>query len=195
MKVLSINVGMPRLVGYNGEPLATGIFKVPVEGAVQVGELNLKGDAQADLRVHGSRLKAAYVYPWEHYQLWRAELPELDLSYGVFGENLTTEGIVEGDVRPGDILKIGTARFAVTIPRYPCFKLGVRFAYLEAASGLVEQGSSDIIRRFVKADRSGFYLEVLQAGQITSGDEIEFHRAGSGQTIQEAYRERLKKAT
>lgn len=195
MNVLSVNVGMPRLVEYNGEPLATGIFKTPVEGAIKVHELNLEGDAQADLRVHGGHMKAVYVYPSEHYEFWRAELPGLELNYGVFGENLTIEGILESDVRPGDTLEIGTARFSVTLPRYPCFKLGIRFASLEGASGLVEQGSSDIIRRFAKADRSGFYLEVLQKGLIKAGDTIKLCRAGNGETIRHIYRNRLNRAS
>jgi MOSC domain-containing protein YiiM len=184
---------MPRIVEYNGEPLATGIFKDPVDGAVGVGDLNLDGDAQADLRVHGGRMKAVYVYPSEHYAFWRAELPQLDLNYGVFGENLTIQGILEDGVRPGDQLKIGTAEFSVTLPRYPCFKLGIRFAQLEEASGVVHPGSSDIIRRFVRAGRSGFYLAVLQTGRLNASDLIELRRAGSGKTIQQTYNDRLKK--
>jgi len=194
MKVLSVNVGTPRIVEYNGEPLATGIFKEPVSGAVQVRELNLDGDGQADLRVHGGRMKAVYVYPSEHYQFWRTELSRLDLTYGAFGENLTIEGILESDVHPGDRLKIGTAEFSVTLPRYPCFKLGIRFAHLEEASGVIPRGSSDIIRRFVRADRSGFYLEVLQTGRLTAGEDIELTHAASGKTIRQIYRERLKNA-
>jgi MOSC domain-containing protein YiiM len=194
MQVLSVNVGLPRIVEYNGEPLATGIFKEPVEGTVRVGHLNLEGDGQADLRVHGGTKKAVYVYPSEHYEFWRAELPALDLSYGVFGENLTTEGIRESDVRAGDRLTIGTSEFAVTIPRYPCFKLGIRFAHIEAASRNVWMGSSDIIRRFVRAGRSGFYLEVIRPGELKADDPIEMIRSGSGKTIAETYRNRLNQS-
>jgi len=192
MKVLSVNVGKPRIVEYNGEPLATGIFKNPKEGPVRVGALNLEGDGQADLRVHGGVNKSVYVYPSEHYEFWRAELPQLNLNYGVFGENLTISGILEGDVRPGDTLQIGTAEFSVTIPRYPCFKLGIRFMHLEAESA-VPAGSSDIIRRFVKAGRSGFYLQVLQTGELKATDQIKLAQLGSGETISETYRERLKR--
>src|SRR5215468_1653399 len=108
MRVVSVNVGLPRIVQYNGEPLSTGIFKEPVDGVVCVGQLNLEGDGQADLRVHGGTKKAVYVYPSEHYEFWTAELPQLNLSFGVFGENLTTEGVLESHVRAGDRFIIGT---------------------------------------------------------------------------------------
>ena len=175
MKVLSVNVGLPRIVEYMGEPLATGIFKSPVEGKVAVGQLNLEGDRQADLRVHGGPKKSVYVYPSEHYAYWRDELPDAELPLGVFGENLTTEGILETDVRAGDRLRIGTAEFEVTIPRYPCFKLGIRF------------GRKDILRRFMKSGRSGFYLSVLKTGELATGDAIIFEPAGLGETISEVF--------
>ena len=161
MKVLSVNVGLPRLVEYRGEPIATGIFKEPVVGLVKVGELNLEGDRQADLRVHGGFYKAVYIYPSEHYAFWREELPEMDLPFGVFGENLTTTGLTEEDVFVGDRLRIGTAQFIVTQPRQPCFKLGIRF------------GRVDIIKRFAKSGRSGFYLAIEKTGELAAGDAIE----------------------
>jgi MOSC domain-containing protein YiiM len=179
MKVLSVNVGMPRIVEYMGEPLATGIFKRAVEGRVAVGQLNLAGDAQADLSVHGGPLKSVYVYPSEHYAYWRDELPDADLPFAVFGENLTTEGILETDVRRGDRLSIGTALFEVTIPRYPCYKLGIRF------------GRRDILKRFMKSGRSGFYLTVIKTGELAAGDSITFNPAGpGGKTISEVFSER-----
>jgi MOSC domain-containing protein YiiM len=178
MKVISVNVGWPRIVEYMGEPLATGIYKSPVAGRVAVGQLNLEGDAQADLRVHGGPVKSVYVYPSEHYAYWRDQLPDADLPLGVFGENLTTEGILETDVRAGDRLQIGTAEFAVTVPRYPCFKLGIRF------------GRKDILRRFMQSGRSGFYLTVLKTGHLTAGDAISLDQAGSGQTISEVFGEK-----
>ena len=173
-----MNVGLPRIVEYMGEPLATGIFKSAVEGTVKVGQLNLEGDRQADLRVHGGPKKSVYVYPSEHYAYWRDELPDAELPLGVFGENLTTEGILETDVRAGDRLRIGTAEFEVTIPRYPCFKLGIRF------------GRKDILRRFMKSGRSGFYLTVLKTGQLAKGDEIIFEPTGTGETISEVFASR-----
>jgi MOSC domain-containing protein YiiM len=161
MKVLSVNVGLPRLVEYRGEPVATGIYKEPVAGRAQVGEFNLAGDGQADLSVHGGYYKAVYVYPSEHYEFWKRELPKMDLPFGMFGENLTTLGITETDVFVGDRWRIGTAEFVVTQPRQPCFKLGIRF------------GRGDIIKRFANSGRTGFYLAIEKTGELGAGDEIE----------------------
>lgn len=180
MKVLSVNVGLPRLVEYQGEPVATGIFKEPVGGKVKVGELNLEGDRQADLSVHGGYYKAIYVYPSEHYAFWREELPEMELSYGMFGENLTTAGLLEADVNIGDGLRIGTAEFIVTQPRVPCFKLAIRF------------GRKDILRRFAKSGRSGFYLAIKKTGELQMGDAIEFlSREPNQSSIADVVRERF----
>ena len=180
MKVLSINVGLPRIVEYNGEPVATGIYKEPVGGRVAVNQFNLAGDAQADLRVHGGYSKAVYVYPSEHYQFWRGEFPEMDLPFGVFGENLTTTGLIETEVYVGDKLRVGTAEFLVTEPRQPCFKLGIRF------------GRVDIIKRFAKSGRSGFYLAIEKTGELGANDEIEFlSREGNGASIFDIVRERF----
>jgi MOSC domain-containing protein YiiM len=181
MKVLSVNVGLPRIVEYNGRPVATSIFKTPVSGRIKVGETNLDGDRQADLRVHGGYYKAVYAYPSEHYEYWRNEFPEMELSYGIFGENLTTEGILESEVRPGDELKVGTAEFTVTQPRSPCSKLGIRFA------------RADIIRRFAKSGRSGFYLAIKKTGELEVGNEIELFGSGdSNLTIDMVFREKMK---
>ncbi len=160
MKILSVCVGLPRLVEYRGEPVATAIYKKTVAGKVRVGEENLEGDRQADLTVHGGYAKAVYVYPSEHYEFWRTELPEMDLPFGMFGENLTSEGLTEAQVFIGDKLKIGTAEFIVTQPRQPCFKLGIKF------------GRGDIIKRFAQSGRSGFYLAIEKTGEIEAGDEI-----------------------
>ena len=178
MKVISVNVGLPKLVEYNGEPIATAIFKSPVAGKILVGQFNLKGDRQADLTVHGGRNKSVYVYPTEHYSFWREELPDAELSWGVFGENLSITGLIENEVRPGDRLRIGTAEFEVTIPRYPCYKLCIRF------------GRKDILRRFMQSRRSGFYLAVLKTGELEAGDTIEFTSSGRGQTIADIFAER-----
>ena len=181
MKIISVNVGLPRLVEYHGEPVATAIFKSSVSGKVSVGQFNLEGDAQADLRVHGGVQKSVYVYPAEHYEFWKKELPDADLPWGVFGENLTTAGLIEANIRTGDLLCIGTAEFAVTVPRYPCFKLGIRF------------GRKDILRRFAQSGRSGFYLTVLKTGVLEAGDAIEFTPAGDGSSIADIFSERLRK--
>lgn len=166
MKVLSVQVGRPRDVEWRGETVNTGIFKEPVHGPVIVRYLDLDGDEQADLTVHGGRDKAVYVYPSEHYPRWRKELPELEFPYGAFGENLTVEGMLESEVRIGDGLRIGTAEFVVTQPRMPCYKLAVRFDRV------------DMLRRLLKTGRSGFYLRVLKEGVLTEGDAIEWTRTG-----------------
>ena len=192
MKILSVNVGMPRIVEYRGEPLATGIFKEPVLGTIAVREFNLEGDGQADLRVHGGYYKAVYVYPSEHYEFWRHELAGFELPWGVFGENLTTEGIVESDVRPGDRLRIGSAEFVVTQPRYPCFKLGIRFSHLTHANGRTAAPDLDIIRRFAKSGRSGFYLAVEKTGELAVGDDVELSAGENrSKTVAEIFNERV----
>jgi MOSC domain-containing protein YiiM len=161
MKIISLNVGRPRLVMRDGEPVSTGIFKEPVAGRVMLRTLNLDGDRQADLTVHGGPQKAVYVYPSEHYDFWKRELPDLDLPWGMFGENLTTTGLFETEINIGDKFRIGTAEVIVTQPRMPCYKLGIRF------------GRADIIKRFLISERSGFYLSVAQEGEVGAGDEFQ----------------------
>jgi len=160
MKLLSIQVGRPRDVAWRGKAVRTSIFKSPVTGAVQVQRLNLVGDEQADLSVHGGVDKAVYAYPSEHYAYWRDQLPEVELPWGVFGENLTTQGLREDDLQIGDRLTIGTAEFVVTQPRQPCFKLGIRF------------GRADMVKRFQRSGRTGFYLAVIREGTISPGEPI-----------------------
>jgi MOSC domain-containing protein YiiM len=162
MKLLSVNVGLPREIEWKGKIVRTSIFKAPVTGRVKVTKLNLEGDQQSDLAVHGGIDKAVYVYPSEHYLFWREELPGADLPWGMFGENFTTEGSLDdNDVFIGDRFRIGSAEFAVTQPRMPCFKLGIRF------------GRADIIKRFLHSGRAGFYLAVLREGEVAAGDSIE----------------------
>ena len=166
MKVLSVQVGRPRDVEWRGEVVNTGIFKEPVHGPVIVRWLDLDGDEQADLTVHGGANKAVYLYPSEHYPLWRKELPELEFPFGAFGENLTVDGLLEDDVRLGDQLRIGTAEFVVTQPRMPCYKLAVRF------------NRTDMLKRLLRSGRTGFYLRVQKEGILTAGDEITWIRTG-----------------
>jgi MOSC domain-containing protein YiiM len=161
MKLLSVNVGLPREIEWKGKLVRTSIFKAPVPGRVRVSQLNLEGDQQSDLSVHGGIDKAVYAYPSEHYSFWRKELPGMDLPWGVFGENLTTEGLLEEAVHIGDRFRVGSAEFAVTQPRMPCFKLGIRF------------DRPDIVKRFLQSGRSGFYFAVLKEGEVTAGDSIE----------------------
>lgn len=157
--VVSINVSVPREVEWHGHVVETGIFKQPVSGPVPVTRLNLAGDQQADLEVHGGIDKAVYAYPSEHYPLWNDEL-STELAWGAFGENLTTSGVSERDIHIGDRLRIGTVELTVTQPRTPCYKLNVKF------------NRPDMVRRFQASARSGFYLAVTREGSMTSGDAI-----------------------
>ena len=162
MKLLSVNVGLPRAVAWRGKTVRTSIFKAPVPGRVRVARLNAAGDQQSDLSVHGGPDKAVYAYPSEHYAYWRAELPGADLPWGAFGENFTTEGVLESAVHIGDRLRAGSAEFVVTQPRMPCFKLGIRF------------GRPDMVKRFQRSGRTGFYFAVVQEGEVTAGDALEW---------------------
>ena len=161
MRLLSVNVGRPRLVSWRGRTVSTGIWKTPVSGPVRVRSLNLDGDRQSDLSVHGGPDKAVYGYPSEHYAFWREQLPDAELPWGVFGENLTTEGLFEDRLCIGDRLRCGTAEFVVTQPRLPCYKLGIRF------------GRADMVKRFQQSARPGFYFAVVVEGQLEAGDAIE----------------------
>jgi len=172
MKIISLNVGLPRIVEWNGEPVATGVFKEPVQGPVMLRTLNLDGDRQADLSVHGGVSKAVYAYPSEHYDFWRRELPEMELPYGMFGENFTTAGLFEDKLNVGYRFRVGEAELMVTEPRMPCHKLGIKF------------GRADIIRKFLQSRRTGFYFAVLKEGMVKAGDEIELlSRDGNDITI------------
>jgi MOSC domain-containing protein YiiM len=161
MRIISLNVGQPRLVLRNGEPVSTSIFKKPVNGRVKLRALNLDGDRQADLSVHGGPTKAVYVYPSEHYEFWKDELPVMNLPWGMFGENFTTTGLLETEINIGDKFRISAAEVMVTEPRMPCYKLALKF------------GRPDIIKRFLQSERTGFYLAVLKEGEVGAGDHFE----------------------
>ena len=161
MKLSSINVGLPRTVTLNGDPVSTGIFKEPVAGRLMLRTLNLEGDRQADLSVHGGPSKAVYVYPAEHYDYWKRELPGMKLPWGMFGENFTSVGLFESEVNIGDRFSVGSAVVMVTEPRMPCYKLGIKF------------GRSDMVKKFLASERTGFYFAVLQEGEVGAGDPIE----------------------
>jgi len=161
MKIISINVGQPRLVVSSGRTVSTGIYKAPVAGRVMLRTLNLDGDRQADLTVHGGRTKAVYVYPSEHYSFWREELPGTELPWGMFGENFTVEGFDESIINIGDRFRVRSAEVTVTAPRVPCYKLGIKF------------GRADILKRFLASGRTGFYLSVQREGEVEAGDDIE----------------------
>jgi MOSC domain-containing protein YiiM len=161
VRLISVNTGLPREIDWHGRQVRTSIWKSPVAGPVQARWLNLDGDRQSDLTVHGGRDKAVYLYPSEHYHYWRRTLRDDDLPWGAFGENFTTEGLLEADVRVGDQLRLGSATFMVTQPRTPCYKLGIRF------------GSDRMVKRFLASRRLGFYVSVIEEGSVAAGDPIE----------------------
>jgi len=160
MKLVSVNVGLPRQVTWRGRNTTTAIYKQPAGGRVALRQLNLDGDRQADLTVHGGEHKAVYCYPLVHYDYWRRELPGQELPMGAFGENFTTDGLLEDSVHLGDRLSVGSAEVVVTQPRLPCYKLGVRFQ------------SDDMVKRFFESRRTGFYLAVACEGEVGAGDAI-----------------------
>jgi MOSC domain-containing protein YiiM len=159
VSLVSVNTGLPREVLWHRKTVTTGIYKTPVEGRVTMRRLNLDGDGQADLTIHGGEFKAVYCYPAEHYDWWRTQLGH-DLEAAMFGENLTTRGLDERDVQIGDRFSIGSAMVVVTQPRMPCYKLGIRF------------GSDQMVKRFLASGRSGFYVAVLREGDVGAGDAI-----------------------
>ncbi len=176
-RLISVNVGEPRELLWMGRTVKTGIFKDAIRGRVAVRRLNLNGDKQADLSVHGGLDKAVYLYPAEHYVYWQEEYPGMQLPWGMFGENLTTEGMLEDEVSIGDQFRVGSVELMVTQPRLPCYKLGIRF------------GRDDIIKRFMAAGRPGFYLRVLQEGEVGAGDTIERISRDNGEvTVSDVFR-------
>lgn len=160
-KIISLNVGLPRTVYFRGQAVTTGIFKEPVKERIKLRRLNLYGDRQADLTVHGGPDKALYAYPAEHYEYWKKRLPNMKLPWGMFGENLTTEGLLEDQVNIGDKFRIGSSEVVATQPRMPCYKLGVKF------------GRMDIVRQFMESKLTGIYFRVLKEGDMGAGDEVE----------------------
>jgi len=161
VKLISLNVGRPHLTVYKGVTINTGIFKKPVSGRIALRTLNLDGDRQADLSVHGGLNKAVYGYPSEHYGYWRQELPEANFLQGAFGENFTTEGLGEEELHVGDRFRIGSAVVMVRQPRMPCYKLAAKFQ------------REDMIERFLRSGRSGFYFSVEEEGEVGEGDSFE----------------------
>jgi MOSC domain-containing protein YiiM len=161
MKILSLNVGLPKEVQAGRALVVTSIFKEPVEGRRAVKRHNIDGDRQADLTVHGGPYKAIYCYPNEHYAYWSRRLPEFALPFGVFGENLTTEGLTEESVCIGDQYRVGTAILQVSQPRMPCFKLAIRF------------GRADMVKLFWQSGLSGIYFSIVEEGDLSAGDSIQ----------------------
>ncbi len=180
-RVVAVSVARARTVPWHGGSVRTGICKVPTEARLQAGTLGLEGDEQADLEHHGGPSKAVYAYPSEHYPRWKEDLPGTDLPWGSFGENLTTAGLYEERVRVGDRFRIGSALFAATKPRFPCYKLGIKF------------GREDVVDRLLERGRTGFYLQVLEPGSLAAGDAITIVGGGDKQpTIAQLVDERRR---
>jgi len=180
MKVLSTNIGLPREVLWQGKAVVTGIYKEPVE-AISIRKFFVEGDNVSDLKVHGGERKAVYGYPSEHYEFWGAEYPALPMSRGMFGENITTEGLFEKTTLIGSVYRVGSSVLQVTEPRFPCYKLAAKF------------GSVDIIKRFMKSRKSGFYFTVLEEGTVQPGDPIILEQAGDpGLSIEDVVNERAR---
>lgn len=161
MKLLSVNVSLPKEVQNNGKTMTTGIFKEPVKKRVMLRTMNLDGDGQADLVGHGGIYKAVYVYSIENYEYWKSELSRNDFTYGQFGENFTVEGMLEDEIHIGDVFRVGGALVEVTQPRVPCAKLGFKM------------GMAKFPKLFLQNSRVGFYLRVLEEGEVGAGDVIE----------------------
>lgn len=174
MKLFSLNVGRPQEVEWNGKTVRTGIFKQPVPGSRKVSFLNVEGDEQADLRVHGGLNKAVYAYDVSHYRHWKSLLPRDDWTPGLFGENLTTEGLLDNEVKIGNVYQIGSVHLQAVQPRFPCTKLNVRF------------GLPDMVERFAAVRRNGIYFRVVKEGVLAAGDEIRLVQAsGFNVTVQQ----------
>ena len=169
MKLLSVNVSLPREVPYKGKTVKTGIFKEAAQGRVKLGGLNLEGDGQADLVGHGGIYKAVHVYSIENYDYWKRELGRDDFSYGQFGENFTVEGMPDDKVNVGDVFRVGTALVEVTQPRVPCFKLAMKMEM------------PNFLKVLMPSERVGFYLRVLEEGEVGAGDVLERVKVGPEQ--------------
>ena len=160
MKLISVNCGLPKEVLWHGQIVTTSIYKEPVDRRIALRTLNLDGDRQSDLTVHGGKDKAVYCYQLSHYDYWKAKMRDLPLLPGAFGENFTIDGPGEDSIHIGDRFAIGSAEVVVTQPRLPCYKLGIRFE------------ADDMIKRFLESGRTGFYLAVTREGEVGAGDEI-----------------------
>jgi len=161
MKLVSVNVGGPKELDWMGKSVRTSIFKSPVRDRIKVSFLNIERDEQSDLNVHGGPDKAVYAYDIAHYEHWKTILQREDWGFGLFGENLTTSGLIDNEIKIGSIYKIGTAKLQAIQPRFPCFKLNIRF------------GLPNMMERFIEEERNGIYFKVLKEGTIKANDEIE----------------------
>lgn len=160
MKIISINIALPKTIEVNESSVTTGIFKTATTEKIMARKLNFDGDGQADLENHGGEYKAIYGYPYEHYATWQSELERNDFEYGQFGENITSEGLLEDEIYIGNIYRFGEALLQITQPRVPCFKLGIRM------------NNRKIVKQFKEKERPGYYMRVLEEGMVQAGDKI-----------------------
>jgi MOSC domain-containing protein YiiM len=176
MKIISTNIGEAVEIEWRGKMVKTGIYKYPVAGPIFLEKEDVRHDHVVDRRYHGGVDKACYLYSTNHYPYWQSRYPELDWQWGMFGENLTVEGIDESQIRIGDVFRLGEALVQVTQPRQPCFKLGVRF------------GDAKVVREFLESPYPGVYARVLEEGFVKTGDEIALEKqAASNMTLQEIF--------
>ena len=160
MKVISLNIGKKESVKWRGKMVETGIFKKPVSHPIFLGETDVKSDIVVDRRYHGGVDKACYLYSADHYAYWKEKFPNLDFQYGIFGENITVEGLNEEELQIGDIFSIGECRIQITQPRQPCFKLGIRFK------------SQTIVKQFINSPFPGVYVKIIEQGKVKIGDTL-----------------------
>lgn len=176
MQVISTNIGIPRRIEWKGRTEETGIFKSPVSSPIQLGCENVVGDAVADRRHHGGEYKACYLFASDHYGYWKERYPDLSWDWGMFGENLTVEGMDESTLTAGSIYSLGSALVQITIPREPCYKLGIRF------------GDQKIIEEFIDHGHPGTYVRVTRPGKVRQGDRLSLvEKADTSPSIAELY--------
>ena len=175
MKIVSTNIGEPRVMNWNGKEVKTGIFKFPVDHPIFLGSEDVENDHVIDRRYHGGIDKACYLYSADHYNYWKKLYPELDFFWGMFGENLTVEGLHETQVNIGDIFQIGEAVVQATQPRQPCFKLEFRFK------------NNHIVKQFVDSGFSGVYVRIIKNGNVKTGDQVELIERKNSISVQKVY--------
>ena len=175
MKIISTNIAEARIIEWKGKEVPTGLYKFGVEQGIFIGKEDVEHDNVMDRRYHGGVDKACYLYSADHYQYWQNLYPELEMPYGMFGENLTVEGLHEKGINIGDTYKIGEAVVQVTQPRQPCFKLQFRF------------NNNNIVRQFVDSGFSGIYVRILKDGHINPGDSMQLIDKKQSLSIHEVY--------
>ena len=175
MRIISVNIGEPKIINWRGKEVKTGIYKYPVADSIFLESEDVKNDYVIDRKHHGGADKACYAYSHDHYDFWKNRYPEVDFHHGIFGENLTVEGLNETEIFIGDIFQIGEAQVQVTQPRQPCYKLGVRF------------GTQKMVRQFVDSGFPGVYFRVLKPGKVKVGDKIKRVQKQNALSIQKVF--------